>query len=71
MSTQENVQIAKHFYAAMGRSDKPGLQALSAEDIEWIIPGGGWTLAGTTRDWRICFRRPAKWKLHSQTPLNL
>lgn len=49
MSTQENIQIVKHFFAAMARSDKPGLQALSAEDIEWIIPGEGWPLAGTHR----------------------
>ena len=41
MSTQENVQIVKDFFAAMGRGDKQGLMALSAEDIEWIIPGQG------------------------------
>ena len=39
MSTQENVQIVKNFLAALGRRDKQGLLALSAEDIEWIIPG--------------------------------
>ena len=49
MSTQENVQIVKEFFAAMGRGDKQGLLALSAEDIEWIIPGEGWPLAGTHR----------------------
>ncbi|WP_221174569.1 nuclear transport factor 2 family protein [Pseudomonas fluorescens] len=38
MSTQENVQTVKNFFAAMGRGDKPGLLALSAADIEWIIP---------------------------------
>ena len=32
MSTQENVQIVKDFFAAMGRGDKQGLLALSAED---------------------------------------
>jgi uncharacterized protein len=47
-STQENVQIVKDFFAAMG-SDKQGLLALSAEDIEWIIPGEDWPLAGTHR----------------------
>ena len=47
MSTQENVQIVKNFLAALGRRDKEGLLALSAEDIEWIIPGEGWPLAGT------------------------
>src|ERR1700724_4576806 len=49
MSTQENVQIVKDFFAALGRRDKKGLLALSAEDIEWIIPGGDWPLAGSHR----------------------
>ena len=49
MSTQENVQTVKDFFAAMGSGDKQGLLALSAEDIEWIIPGEGWPLAGTHR----------------------
>src|ERR1700720_1942824 len=48
MSTQENVQIVKDFFAAMGRGDEQGLLAISAEDIEWIIPGE-WPLAGTHR----------------------
>jgi uncharacterized protein len=49
MSTRENVQIVKDFFAAMGRSDQQGLLALSAEDVEWIIPGEDWPLAGTHR----------------------
>jgi uncharacterized protein len=49
MSTQENVQIVKDFFAAMGRGHKQGLLAWSAEDIEWIIPGEDWPLAGTHR----------------------
>ncbi len=49
MSTQESVQIVKDFFAALGRRDKQGLLALSAEDIEWIIPGENWPLAGTHR----------------------
>jgi hypothetical protein len=49
MSTQENVQIVKDLFAAMGRGDKQGLLALSAEDIEWIIPGENWPLAGAHR----------------------
>ena len=47
MSTQENVQIVQDFFAALGRGDKQGLLALSAEDIEWIIPGEDCPLAGT------------------------
>src|ERR1700692_4720130 len=49
MSTQENVQTVKDFFAAMGSGDKQGLLALSAEDITWIIPGKDWPLAGTHR----------------------
>jgi ketosteroid isomerase-like protein len=49
MSTEKNVQIVKNFLAALGRRDKQDLLALSAEDIEWIIPGEDWPLAGTHR----------------------
>ena len=49
MSIQENVQIAKDTFAAIGRGDMQGLLALSAEGIEWIIPGE-WPLAGTHRE---------------------
>jgi ketosteroid isomerase-like protein len=49
MSTEENVQIVKNFLAALGRRDRQDLLALSAEDIEWIIPGVDWPLAGTHR----------------------
>jgi uncharacterized protein len=49
MSTQENVQIVKDFFAAMGSYNEHDLLALVTEDIEWIIPGEGWPLAGTYR----------------------
>ena len=49
MSMEKNVQIVKNFLAALGRRDKQALLALSAEDIEWIIPGEDWPLAGTHR----------------------
>ncbi len=49
MSTEKNIQTAKDFFAAIGRSDRKGLLALVAEDIEWIIPGKDWPLAGTRR----------------------
>jgi ketosteroid isomerase-like protein len=49
MRIEENVQIVKDFFAAMGSGDKQGLLALSAEDIEWIVPGENWPLAGTHR----------------------
>jgi len=47
MSIEENVQTVKNFFAAMGSGDKQGLLSLVAEDIEWIIPGEDWPLAGT------------------------
>jgi uncharacterized protein len=49
MSTQENVQIVKDFFAATGGSDRKAVLALCAEDIEWIVPGDSWPLAGTHR----------------------
>ena len=49
MDTEKNVQIVKNVLAALGRRDKQYLLALSAEDIEWIIPGENWPLAGTHR----------------------
>jgi len=39
----------KDFFTAIGRSDRQAVLALSAEDIEWIIPGEDWPLAGTRR----------------------
>src|SRR5580658_3770510 len=47
MSTEKNVRTVKDFFAAIGRGDREGVLALVAEDIEWIIPGEDWPLAGT------------------------
>src|ERR1700723_4301551 len=47
MSVEENVQIVKDFFAAISDHNKQDLLALVAEDIEWIIPGEDWPLAGT------------------------
>src|SRR5271155_3511083 len=49
MSSDKNVQVVKDFLAAIGSGDKQRVLALVAEDIEWIIPGQGWPLAGTHR----------------------
>jgi len=49
MSPEKNIQTVKDFVAAIGRGDREGLLALVAEDIEWIIPGKDWPLAGTHR----------------------
>src|SRR5450631_4372718 len=49
MSIEENIQTVKNFFAAMGSGDRQRLLSLVAEDIEWIIPGDSWPLAGTHR----------------------
>src|ERR1700761_3271009 len=49
MSTEDNVRIVKEFFAAIGAYNKKDLLSLAAADIEWIIPGEGWPLAGTHR----------------------
>ena len=49
MSIEKNVQIVKDFFTAIGSHNEHDLLALVAEDIEWIIPGEGWPLAGTYR----------------------
>jgi ketosteroid isomerase-like protein len=49
MSTEKNVQIVRDFFAAIGSGDKQRLLASVAQDIEWIIPGEDWPLAGTHR----------------------
>jgi ketosteroid isomerase-like protein len=49
MSIEKNVQVVKDFFAAIGRGDKQRVLALVAEDIEWIVPGEDWPLAGTHR----------------------
>ena len=49
MSIEKNVQLVKNLFTAMGSGNARDLLALAAEDIEWIIPGEGWPLAGTHR----------------------
>jgi len=49
MSTEQNVQTVKDFFAAAFGGDREAMLALVAEDIEWIIPGEDWPLAGTHR----------------------
>jgi hypothetical protein len=48
MSIEKNVQVVKDFFTAIG-GDKQAVLELVAEDIEWIIPGEDWPLAGTHR----------------------
>jgi ketosteroid isomerase-like protein len=49
MHVEENIQTVKDFFAAIGDGDRDSLLALVAADIEWIIPGEDWPLAGTHR----------------------
>jgi ketosteroid isomerase-like protein len=49
MSIEENVRIVKDFFTATGRGDRQSLLALCDDDIEWIIPGEDWPLAGIRR----------------------
>ena len=49
MNTEQSIKVVKAFFAAMGGHDERALLALAADDIEWIIPGEGWPLAGTHR----------------------
>jgi ketosteroid isomerase-like protein len=64
MSIEENVQIVKDFFAAIGRFDMPAARAFCAEDIEWIMPGEDWPLAGT-RCWHAGVA--GHFKTHSET----
>jgi ketosteroid isomerase-like protein len=47
MSDDETIRTVKDFFAAIGSGDRKALLSLAAEDIEWIIPGQDWPLAGT------------------------
>jgi uncharacterized protein len=49
MSIEENVQVVKDFFTAIGSGDKQRVLELVAADIEWIVPGERWPLAGTHR----------------------
>jgi ketosteroid isomerase-like protein len=49
MSIENNVQAVKDFFSAINSGDAERVLALVAEDIEWIIPGKDWPLAGTHR----------------------
>lgn len=46
---EDNVRVVKDFFAAIGRFDRQAALAFCDEDIEWIMPGDNWPLAGTRR----------------------
>ncbi len=60
MPIQDNVQIVKDFFAAMGSGDQQGLLALSAEDIEWVKRG----YAGGACSSTFSISRPEKGARH-------
>ncbi len=66
MSAEQNVLTVKDFIAAISRGDDQGVMALVADDIEGIIPGEDWPLAGKHRGHaglRLCSgRRPPRWR---------
>src|SRR6202050_5887148 len=49
MTIEKNVQIVKDFFAEIVSYNEQDLLALVTEDIEWIMPGEDWPLAGTYR----------------------
>ena len=49
MSIENNVQIVKDFFSAISSGNRQRVLALVAEEIEWIVPGENWPLAGTHR----------------------
>lgn len=49
MSIEKNVQTVKDFFEAITSGDEQALLAIVAEDLEWIVPGRNWALAGTHR----------------------
>jgi ketosteroid isomerase-like protein len=68
MSIEDNIRTVKEFFAATAQGDMTAVRALSADDIEWTIPGKDWPLPGLVagmRGWRICLRpTPGRWRLH-------
>lgn len=49
ITAQENIRVVKDFFAALGKGNEAGLHALVAGDMEWIVPGENWLLAGKYR----------------------
>jgi len=49
ITAQENIKVVKDFFTALGKGNGADLQALVAEDMEWMIPGEDWILAGKYR----------------------
>ena len=70
--SNNNVQIVKDFFATMRSGDMQAMLALSAEDIEWIIPGEDWPLAGTHRGHagleNLLQKANERWKHRTQSP---
>jgi ketosteroid isomerase-like protein len=63
MSAQANVQLVKNLFAAMDSGDLEAVQALTADDIEWVCLGralaGNRGHAGLVDFFQM---RPIRWK---------
>jgi uncharacterized protein len=49
MSIESNVRLVKTLFEAIGSDDTQALELLVADDLEWVIPGEDWPLAGIHR----------------------
>jgi ketosteroid isomerase-like protein len=47
MSIEQNKELVRNFFAAMGRGDRQALAAMLAEDARWVIPQAAPAHAGT------------------------
>jgi uncharacterized protein len=47
MSANENIEVVKSFFDALASGDLQHLTRSTSKEIEWIVPGKGWPLAGT------------------------
>jgi ketosteroid isomerase-like protein len=71
MSAQANVQLVKNLFAAMDSGDLEAVQALTADDIEWVVPGEGTGRQPRARGTgRFLQMRPIRWKPPSRNRLN-
>lgn len=48
MTNEDNINVVKGFFVAMGSGDLQNLRARCVEDVKWFIPGD-WALTGAHR----------------------
>ena len=73
MSTEENVQLVKNFFAAMGSGKRVCWRCLP-KILSGSFRAKDWPLAGTHRGHAgladLLKKAPKRWKLHTQSPPN-